>query len=86
MCLVKTKSAFEINYIKKRDVTMLHAIWLGEIAIRHRQVDRFAGHTEVRSPALLHWPRTHDEDIHEPPGALPPIRAGGHVSDADKSL
>ena len=37
-CLVKIKSAFEINTIKKRDVTMLHAIWLGEITIRHRQV------------------------------------------------
>ena len=37
-CLVKTKSTFEINNLKKRDVTMLHAIWLGEITIRHGQV------------------------------------------------
>jgi hypothetical protein len=34
LCLVKTKSTFEINNLKKRDVTM-HAIWLGEITIRH---------------------------------------------------
>src|SRR5208283_3332729 len=32
---VKTKSTFEINNLKKRDVTMLHVIWLGEITIRH---------------------------------------------------
>jgi hypothetical protein len=38
LCLVKTKSTFEINNLKKRDVTMLHAIWLGEITIRHGQV------------------------------------------------
>jgi hypothetical protein len=31
------ESAFEIKSIKKRDVTMLHAMWLGEITIRHRQ-------------------------------------------------
>jgi hypothetical protein len=37
LCLVKTKSTFEINNLKKRDVTMLHAIWLGEITIRHGQ-------------------------------------------------
>jgi hypothetical protein len=37
LCLAKIKSAFEINNIKKRDVTMLHAMWLGEITIRHRQ-------------------------------------------------
>ena len=36
LCLVKTKSTFEINNLKKRDVTMLHAIWLGEITIRQR--------------------------------------------------
>jgi hypothetical protein len=36
LCLAKIKSAFEINKIKKRDVTMLHAIWLSEITIRHR--------------------------------------------------
>jgi hypothetical protein len=29
---------FRINNLKKRDVTMLHAIWLGEITIRHGQV------------------------------------------------
>jgi hypothetical protein len=30
LCLAKIKSAFEINNIKKRDVTMLQAKWLGE--------------------------------------------------------
>jgi hypothetical protein len=40
LCLVKTKSTFEINNLKKRDVTMLHAIWLGEIAIRQPQANR----------------------------------------------
>src|SRR4029077_2908137 len=35
LCLVKTKSTFEINNLKKRDVTMLYAICLGEITIRH---------------------------------------------------
>jgi hypothetical protein len=40
----------------------------------------------MSAPGLFDWPRTRDEDIHEPPGALLPIRAGGHVSDADKSL
>ena len=38
MFLAKIKSAFEINNIKQRDVTMLHAMWLGDIAIRHTQV------------------------------------------------
>jgi hypothetical protein len=38
LCVVKTKSTFEINNLKKRDVTMLHTIWLGEITIRHGQV------------------------------------------------
>jgi hypothetical protein len=33
----KLRAAFEINNLKKRDVTMLHAIWLGEIAIRHER-------------------------------------------------
>ena len=37
VCLAKIKSTFEINNIKKRDVTMLHAMWLGEITIRHGQ-------------------------------------------------
>jgi hypothetical protein len=41
LCLVKTKSTFEINDLKKRDVTMLHAIWLGEITIRHGQERTF---------------------------------------------
>jgi hypothetical protein len=31
LCPAKIKSAFELNNIKKSDVTMLHAKWLGEI-------------------------------------------------------
>jgi hypothetical protein len=37
LCLAKTKSTFAINN-KERDVTMLHAMWLGEITIRHRHI------------------------------------------------
>jgi len=40
----------------------------------------------MSAPGLFDWPRTRDEDIHEPPRALLPIMAGGHVSDADKSF
>ena len=36
LCLAMIESAFEINNIKKGDVTMLHALWLGEIPILHR--------------------------------------------------
>src|SRR5246127_1703803 len=35
---------------------------------------------------LSHCPRTSDEDIHQSPGALLPVRAGRHVSDADEGL
>ena len=31
------------------------------------------------------WARTGDEDVHQSPGTLLPVRAGGHVGDADKS-
>ena len=33
---------------------------------------------------LFDWPRTSDEDVHESPGALPPVRTGRHVGDADQ--
>ena len=36
LCLAKIERALEINNIKKRDVTMLHAVGLGEITIRYR--------------------------------------------------
>src|ERR1700741_4836795 len=35
---------------------------------------------------VSHCPRTSDEDIHQSPGALLPVRAGRHVSDADEGL
>ena len=58
LCLVKTKSTFEINNLKKRDVTMLHAIWLGEITIRHGQVR--ARFTDLLSNnARSNWKRCH---------------------------
>jgi hypothetical protein len=34
---------------------------------------------------LFAWPRTGDENIDQPPGALLPVGTGGHVGDADKS-
>jgi hypothetical protein len=57
LCLVKTKSTFEINNLKKRNVTMLHAIWLGEITIRHGQVR--ARFTDLLSNARSNWKRCH---------------------------
>lgn len=40
--------------------------------------------SEVRVSLLFDWPRTSDEDIHESPGTLLPVRTGCHVGDADK--
>src|SRR5580692_9949760 len=34
--------------------------------------------------ALLHWPRTFDQDVHESPGAFLPVRSGRHVGDANQ--
>ena|SRR5437762_3151213 len=36
------------------------------------------------APRLFDWPRTSDEDIHESPGALLPVRTGRHVGDTDE--
>src|ERR1700751_84746 len=33
---------------------------------------------------LLDWPRTGDEDVHESPRALLPVRTGRHVGNADQ--
>jgi hypothetical protein len=33
---------------------------------------------------LFDWSRTSDEDIHESPGTLLPVRTGRHVGDADQ--
>ena len=33
---------------------------------------------------LFHWSRTRDKDIHQPPGALLPVRAARYIRDADK--
>ena len=33
---------------------------------------------------LSDWPRTPDEDVHESPGALLPVRTGGHTGDVDR--
>ena len=35
--------------------------------------------------SLFRWPRAGDEDIHQSPGALLPVRAGRHIGDPDKS-
>src|SRR5580658_6036753 len=40
--------------------------------------------TPKRTAHLLDWPRTGDEDVHESPGALLPVRAGRHMGDADQ--
>jgi hypothetical protein len=40
----------------------------------------------VRIPDLFDCPRTSDKDVHQSRGALLPVRAGRHVSDADESL
>src|SRR5260221_6547817 len=50
---------------------------------RHREF--IFGLRTISEPDLLfRWPRTCDENIHQPPGALLPVRAGRHVGDADK--
>jgi len=41
--------------------------------------------TKAGYQGLYDWPRTGNEDIHESFGALLPVGASGHVSDADKS-
>jgi hypothetical protein len=33
---------------------------------------------------LFDWPRTCDEDVHESPGALLPVRTGRHMGNADQ--
>jgi hypothetical protein len=33
---------------------------------------------------LFDWPRTRDEDVHESPGALLPVRTGRHMGNADQ--
>jgi len=38
---------------------------------------------EIQVSRLFNWPRTCDEDVHESPRALLPIRAGRHMGDAD---
>jgi len=39
---------------------------------------------EIQVSRLFNWPRTCDEDVHESPRALLPIRAGRHMGDADQ--
>ncbi len=36
------------------------------------------------APRLFDWPRTSDEDIHQSPGALLPLRTGRNMGDADQ--
>jgi len=36
------------------------------------------------APRLFDWPRTGDEDVHESPGALLPVRTGRHMGDANQ--
>src|SRR4029077_6093855 len=45
---------------------------------------RFAAIRELGRWALLHWPRTFDQDVHESPGAILPVGAGGYVGDANQ--
>jgi len=45
-------STFEINNLKKRDVTMLHTIWLGEITIRHGQREEGVPAEELQHTTL----------------------------------
>ena len=40
---------------------------------------------QKRNLDLFDWLGTVDQDIDQSPGALLPVRAGGHVSDANKS-
>jgi hypothetical protein len=37
LCLARIKSDFEMNNIRRGDVALLHALWLGEITIRQAQ-------------------------------------------------
>ncbi len=39
---------------------------------------------EVWAGQLFDWPRTGDEDVHESPGALLPVRTRSHVGDTDE--
>jgi hypothetical protein len=52
---------------------------------RAEEKQQIDGISPCRIPRLLDGPRTGDEDLHESPGALRPVRAGRHVGDADKS-
>jgi hypothetical protein len=49
-----------------------------------RASGKFEGTLWGRTASLFDWPRTGDEDIHESPGALLPVRTGCHVGDADQ--
>src|SRR5580698_10289408 len=45
---------------------------------------RLRADSQERCSGLFDWPRTRDEDVHQSPGALLPVRTGRHVGDADQ--
>jgi hypothetical protein len=52
---------------------------VGKIFSPDNVISKLVGHEML---GLFDWPRAGDEDIHQSPGALLPVRTGCHIGDA----
>jgi len=53
--------------------------------LEHGQNGKRDSSASISFSCSLYWPRTEDENIHQSPGALLPVRSGCHIGNADQS-